>query len=50
MPKAKPVSLHPLDFDEAVKALIRVNPDKVGITPKRRKRRSRRKKINSRRQ
>lgn len=26
MPKAKPVSLHPLNFDEAVKALIGVNP------------------------
>jgi hypothetical protein len=23
MPKAKPVSLHPLSFDEAIKALIR---------------------------
>ncbi len=28
MPKAKPVSLHPLTFDEAVKALIVVNPDR----------------------
>ena len=26
MPKAKPVSLHPLSFDEAIKALIKVNP------------------------
>jgi hypothetical protein len=26
MPKAKPVSLHPLSFDEAIKALMSVNP------------------------
>jgi hypothetical protein len=26
MPKAKPVSLHPLSFDEALKAIIRVDP------------------------
>lgn len=26
MPKAKPVSLYPLSFEEAVKALIMVNP------------------------
>ena len=26
MPKAKPVSLHPLSFDDAIKALIRVDP------------------------
>lgn len=25
MPKAKPVSLHPLSFDEAIKALMSVN-------------------------
>lgn len=37
MPKAKPVSLHPLTFDEALKRLINVDPDKVGLTPKRRK-------------
>jgi len=37
MPKAKPVSLHPLTFHEAVKALITVDPDRVGLTPKRRK-------------
>ena len=41
MPKAKPVSLHPLTFHEAVKALIDVDPDRVGLTPKRRKRRNR---------
>lgn len=28
MPKAKPVSLHPLSFDEAIKALIKVSPEK----------------------
>jgi hypothetical protein len=37
MPKAKPVSLHPLTFHEALKAIISVDPDKVGITSKRRK-------------
>jgi hypothetical protein len=37
MPKAKPISLHPLTFHEAVKALVNVDPDKVGITSKRRK-------------
>lgn len=26
MPKARPVSLHPLSFDEAIKALMGVNP------------------------
>jgi len=43
MPKAKPVSLHPLTFHEAVKALVNVDPDRVGITPKRRKERGKRK-------
>ena len=38
MPKAKPVSLHPLTFHEALKAIVRVDPDSVGITSKRRKR------------
>jgi len=28
MPKAKPVSLHPLSFDEAIKTLISVSPKK----------------------
>jgi len=37
MPKAKPISLHPLTFHEALKHLVRVDPDSVGITPKRRK-------------
>ena len=36
MPKAKPISLHPLTFHEALKAIVRVDPDSVGITPKRR--------------
>ena len=40
MPKAKPVSLHPLTFHEALKAIIKVNPDRVGITPKRRTKRN----------
>ena len=26
MPKAKPVSLHPLSFEDAVKALIKATP------------------------
>jgi hypothetical protein len=37
MPKAKPISLHPLTFHEALKHLVRVDPEKVGITTKRRK-------------
>jgi len=37
MPKAKPVSLHPLIFDEAISALIRVDPARVGLGSKRRK-------------
>jgi hypothetical protein len=37
MPKAKPVSLHPLTFHEALKAIINVDPEKIGITTKRRK-------------
>ena len=36
MPKARPVSLHPLNFDEAIKALIAVDPDRVGLSSKRR--------------
>ncbi len=38
MPKAKPGSLHPGTFHEALKAIVGVDPDKVGITSKRRKR------------
>ena len=29
MPKAKPISLYPLSFEEAIKALIRVDPKRV---------------------
>jgi hypothetical protein len=36
MPKAKPISLYPLTFHEALKAIISVDPDRVGITSKRR--------------
>jgi hypothetical protein len=36
MPKAKPISLHPLTFHEAIKALVKVDPDNVGITSKHR--------------
>ena len=36
MPKAKPISPHPLTFDEAFQHLVRADPNKVGITPKRR--------------
>ncbi|MGD0120857.1 MAG: hypothetical protein ABSD30_22545, partial [Candidatus Binatus sp.] len=38
MPKAKPISLHPLTFHEALKHLVRIDPDSVGITSKRRRR------------
>jgi len=37
VPKAKPVSPHPLTFDEALKAIVGVNPDRVGLIPRRRK-------------
>jgi hypothetical protein len=40
MPKAKPLSLHPLTFHEALKHLVRIDPDSVGITSKRRTKRS----------
>lgn len=36
MGKARPVSLHPLSFEEAIKGLIRVDPDKVGLSSKHR--------------
>ena len=39
MPKAKPISLHPLTFHEAIKHLVRIDPDAVGITSERRKKR-----------
>ncbi|MGD0670760.1 MAG: hypothetical protein ABSB13_01685 [Candidatus Binatus sp.] len=41
MPKAKLASLHPLTFHEALKAIIGVDPDSVGIISKRRKQRRR---------
>ena len=41
MLKAKPISLHPLTFHEALKAIVGVDPDSVGITPKRRKKTAR---------
>jgi len=34
MPKAKPVSLHPLTFDEAIKALMGIDPCRVGLEHK----------------
>ena len=37
MPKAKPVSLHPLSFDEALKRLMNVDPSKLRIPSKPRK-------------
>jgi hypothetical protein len=42
MPKAKPISLHPLSFDEALKALIGVNPERVGLESKRQKEKKKR--------
>ncbi|MGD9728162.1 MAG: hypothetical protein AB7G68_11830 [Nitrospiraceae bacterium] len=44
MPKAKPVSLHPLSFEEAIKAIIRVNPGKVGLREPKQKEKSKTKK------
>lgn len=35
MPKAKPVSLHPLNFDQAIKALLKVAPEKATVKKKR---------------
>ena len=43
MPKAKPVSLHPLSFEEAIKAIIRVEPhpaQKTQAPPKKKKKNS----------
>ena len=34
MPKAKPVSLHPLSFEQAINALINSKPKKKSIKPK----------------
>jgi hypothetical protein len=44
MPKAKPISLHLLTFHEALKHLVRIDPDSVGITSERRKKRKRKSK------
>jgi hypothetical protein len=45
MQKAKPLSLFPLDFDAAMRALVKIPKDAVTIkTPKKRKRLSERKK------
>jgi len=43
MPKAKPVSLYPLSFDDALKALINVDPATVRIPSKRSGKTARRK-------
>jgi hypothetical protein len=43
MPKAKAVLLYPLTFHETLKHLVKVDPDRVGLTPKCRKQRKRRK-------
>jgi len=47
MSKAKPVSLHPLTFDEAMKVIINVDPEKVGITSKHRQKRLKKKTRNT---
>jgi len=39
MPKAKPVSLFPLKFEDAIGALMRVNPERVGLGPQKAKKR-----------
>jgi hypothetical protein len=44
MPKAKPISLHPLTFHEALTHLVRIDPDSVGVVSERRKRRIRKQK------
>ena len=43
MSKAKPVSLYPLSFEDALKALVRVDPQRVGLGSKRTKPDGRRK-------
>jgi hypothetical protein len=40
--KLRHYPLHPLTFHEALKALVNVDPDRVGLTPKRRRTRKRR--------
>ena len=48
MPKATPVLLHPLNFDEVIKALMGVDPGRVGLGSKRAKSESQRKRKPSR--
>ena len=43
MPKAKPVSLFPLNFDEAIAAFMRVDLSRVGLGSKRTKSKGQRK-------
>jgi len=43
MPKAKPVSLHPLSFEEALKAVILADPKKSDANQKRKNSRSKKK-------
>jgi hypothetical protein len=45
MSKAKPISLYPLSFEDALKALVRVDPDRVGLGHKGRKHSRKRKPI-----
>jgi len=47
MPKAKPVSLHPLTFEEAIKRLISIDTNKLRSTRKLKKRNQKHKKIQS---
>lgn len=44
MPKARPVSLHPLNFEEAIGALMRVEPQRAKPQKRRRKAKAKRKK------
>ena len=37
MSKAKPISLYPLSFEDALKALVRVDPQRIGLASKRTK-------------
>ena len=42
MPKAKPVSLHPLNFEQAIDLLIKTNPKQLTkVAPGKRKKRKR---------
>jgi len=44
MPKAKPVSLPFGSFEEAIRALIRVDPEKVGLVKKKKRKAKRKRK------